>query len=173
MNREHGAPGVTPLTEAAETLADPKHVNDCAQIGELVARFDDAVNRRDATEFAALWVQDGVWEIGDPLPMRVAGAAGIVATWSRMIAGTSWLFRGSFAGVVEISGDTANGRWPCIETGTFKDGRGYDNRAIYEDHYRRTPDGWRFAHRRYLYLWLSSETLPGAPVPLGAELGAV
>jgi hypothetical protein len=87
-----------------------------------------------------------------------------------MIEGTKWLFRGTFAGVVSVDGDVATGRWPCIETGTFADGQGYDNRAIYEDIYARTERGWLFRHRRYLYLWLSSESLPGAPVPLAEEL---
>jgi ketosteroid isomerase-like protein len=146
------------------------HADDLLAITDLVARFDDAVNRRDATAFAALWADDAVWEIGEPMPMRVEGARHIVDTWTRMIGGTRWLFRGSFAGVVNVDGDVARGRWPCIETGTFADGKGYDNRALYEDRYIKRGGGWRFQHRRYLYLWLSNEPLPGAPVPLGAAL---
>jgi hypothetical protein len=64
-------------------------------------------------------------------------------------------------------------RWPCIETGAFADGKGYDNRALYEDHCVRSGGRWRFQHRRYLYLWLSSEPLPGAPVALGDELSSL
>ncbi len=146
-------------------------IDDHQQIFDLVARFDDAVNRRDPDEFANLWSGDAVWEIGDPHPMRVEGADRITTTWREMIGHTEWLFRGSFAGVVEIDGDRATGRWPCVETGTFKDGKGYDNRAIYEDIYVRSDGRWLLQHRRYLYLWLSSEKLPGAPVPLGPELG--
>jgi ketosteroid isomerase-like protein len=143
-------------------------LSDRAAITDLVARFDDAVNRRDVAEFSALWCDDAVWEIEAPMAMRTEGAAAIVATWQHMLGGTQWLFRGSFAGVLQVDGDTATGRWPCVETGTFANGKGYDNRAIYEDHYRREPDGWRFLHRRYVYLWLSSEPLPGAPVALAA-----
>ena len=139
-------------------------------IAHLVARFDDAVNRRDASEFAALWAPDAVWEIGDPMPMHTQGADAIVATWKGMLGGTRWLFRGSFMGVVTIHDDHASGRWPCIETGTFADGRDYDNRALYEDIYVRVEDRWLFRHRRYLYLWLSDERLPGGPVALGLEI---
>jgi SnoaL-like domain len=78
-----------------------------------------------------------------------------------MLQGTQWLFRGSFVGVVSIDGDSATGRWPCIETGTFADGIGYDNRAFYEDKYIRIDRHWYFKQRRYVYLWLSSEKLPG------------
>jgi ketosteroid isomerase-like protein len=135
-------------------------------IQDLVARFDDAVNRRDIDEFKTLWAEDGVWEIGDPMPLRVVGAGAIAETWSGMIAGTDWLFRGSFAGVVAFDGDKGTGRWPCIETGTFSDGRGYDNRAFYDDVYARIDGNWRFQRRHYTYLWLSNDKLPGAPVRL-------
>jgi ketosteroid isomerase-like protein len=142
--------------------------SDHAAITELVARFDDAVNRRDVGEFATLWADDAVWEIEEPMPMRTVGANEIVATWQQMLLGTKWLFRGSFIGVLEIDGDVATGRWPCVETGTFADGKGYDNRAIYEDIYVRRIGRWWFKERRYVYLWLSSEALPGAPIPLVA-----
>jgi ketosteroid isomerase-like protein len=137
---------------------------DQVAITQLVARFDDAVNRRDAQEFASLWDQDAVWEIGDPMPMRVSGAQAIVEKWRAMIDGTQWLFRGSFAGVITTDGDTATGRWPCIETGTFANAMGYDNRALYEDDYVRRGEQWLFKQRRYVYLWLSTEKLPGGSV---------
>jgi ketosteroid isomerase-like protein len=104
--------------------------DDRAAIEMLVAQFDDAVNRRDLDEFRGLWTRDAVWEIAAPRPMRVEGVDAIVHTWEHMIAGTRWLFRGSFAGIVSTHGSRGTGRWPCIETGTFADGQGYDNRAI-------------------------------------------
>lgn len=146
--------------------------NDRDEIFDLVARFDDAVNRRDPDEFSALWAEDAVWEIGDPMRMRAEGRGTIIGAWKDMVAGTVWLFRGSFAGVVTIEGENeARGRWPCVETGTFAGtqsagSRGYDNRAIYDDLYVRRDGRWLFQHRRYVYLWLSSDTLPGAPVPI-------
>ncbi len=146
-------------------MPDDRHA-----ISDLVARFDDAVNRRDVDEFSRLWANDAVWEIGDPMPMRVEGVDAIVETWQRMVASTVWLFRGSFAGVVTVEDGRARGRWPCVETGTFVQRgpdapTGYDNRAIYDDLYVRRDGAWLFQHRRYVYLWLSSDTLPGAPVP--------
>jgi ketosteroid isomerase-like protein len=138
--------------------------SDAAAITQLVARFDDAVNRRDVEEFSALWDKDAVWEIDEPMPMRVGGAAAIVDTWQHMLGGTKWLFRGSFAGVISIDGSTATGRWPCIETGTFSDGKGYDNRAYYDDAYVCRDGRWLFAKRRYVYLWLSSEKTGGQAI---------
>ena len=151
-------------------------LSDGAAIMDLVSRFDDAVNRKDVAEFAGLWAEDATWEIGEPMPMQARGRDTIVKTWQGMVAGTEWLFRGSFMGVIDVTGDTASGRWPCVETGTFKatdtaPAKGYDNRALYEDRYVKHEGIWRFQHRRYLYLWLSSEKLPGSAVPLGEEIG--
>jgi ketosteroid isomerase-like protein len=148
---------------------------DFIAISILVARFDDAVNRRDVDEFRGLWASDAIWEIGDPRPLRVEGRETIVQTWTQLLANAEWLFRGSFAGVVAIDGDKATGRWPCVETGTFRatsstPSTGYDNRAIYEDQYVKREGRWYFAHRKYVYLWLSYEKLPGGPVKLTGEL---
>lgn len=151
-------------------MSDDESISDRDAIAQLVARFDDAVNRRDPKEFRRLWATDAIWEIGDPMPAHFKGADEITRSWVAAVDGTEWLFRGSFAGVVEISGNTATGRWPCIETGTFRGGKGYDNRALYEDRYIKIDGQWFFAHRRYLYLWLSQEQLPGGPVKLGSEL---
>ena len=153
----------------------PDVLSDRAAIIDLVARFDDAVNRRDANEFGKLWCEDAVWEIGDPMPMRAQGRDTIVKTWTGMLAGTEWLFRGSFMGVLYVMCDSATGRWPCVETGTFKatdkaPANGYDNRALYEYRYTKKDGIWRFQHRQYIYLWLSSEKLPGSAVALVEDI---
>ena len=163
---------------AAQVAPAPRsdaNLTDRWAIFDLVARYDDAVNRRDVPEFRSLWTDDAVWEIGDPKPRRVEGAEEIIATWQMMLGKLAWLFRGTFAGVATIDGDRATGRWPCIKTGTFakeKDGDeiGYDNRAVFEDIYVRNDGRWYFQTRRSLYLWLSNEKLPGSAVKLGEEL---
>jgi ketosteroid isomerase-like protein len=141
-----------------------ENFNDKNDIQQLVARFDDAVNRRDVAEFSSLWANDATWEIGEPRAMRVSNAATIIDTWTHMLDGTQWLFRGSFEGVLTVAGDIATGRWPCIETGVFANGEGYNNCAYYDDEYVRSRGVWLFAKRRYVYLWLSSGKLPGGPI---------
>ena len=64
-----------PPARAANTMTDMWAIHD------LVARFDDAVNRRDRDEMRKLWAEDSVWSIGDPRPMSVRGADRIVETW--------------------------------------------------------------------------------------------
>ncbi|MDX2065616.1 MAG: nuclear transport factor 2 family protein [Fimbriimonadaceae bacterium] len=136
-------------------------MTDYEEIAILVAKFDEAVNRRRIELFDTLWSEDASWEIRNPMPMRVETCAKIIETWQQMLGGTKWLFRGSFLGTVTINGDTASGRWPCVETGEFADGTPYDNRAYYEDTYVRTDAGWRFRSRSYHYLWLSRSPLVG------------
>jgi hypothetical protein len=107
--------------------------------------------------------------------MHVEGRAAVIETWQRMLGATVWLFRGSFTGVVAVDGDRATGRWPCVETGVFaatpaQPERHYDNRSLYEDLYVRSGGRWLIQRRRYLYLWLSFEKLPGRQVPLGEEI---
>ena len=141
-------------------MVDTGASDDFHAIMALVAKFDDAVNRRDHEEFCALWTETAVWEIGPPRTMRIEGADKIRATWAKMIEQTVWLFRGSFLGSVNFDGDKAQGRWPCIEAGSFREEGKYDNYAIYHDRYVRTPSGWQFATRRYEYLRLTTDILP-------------
>ena len=138
------------------------HSEDCHAISQLVAKFDDAVNRKSLEEFCSLWTDDAMWQIGAPREMCVQGIDTIRETWKGMLESTVWLFRGSFAGVVEIDGDTATGRWPCIETGSFKEEGKYDNYALYSDSYRRVSGrGWLIASRNYHYLRLTTDIIPG------------
>jgi ketosteroid isomerase-like protein len=144
--RQNPLDTMTASLPAAPPAREPDKQSDGAAIMDLVARFDDAVNRKDTDEFAMLWAEDAIWEICEPMAMHAQGRDTIVETWTKMIAGTEWLFRGSFIGVLDVTGDTATGRWPCIETGTFKatdtaPAWGYDNRALYED---RTSSGTAF-----------------------------
>lgn len=165
-----------PKTLPAPPLRASNTTTDMEGIWDLVARFDDAVNRRDKEEFAKLWAADAIWDIGEPRPLHVEGADKIVSTWSTMLFSSEWMFRGSFTGIITLNGDQATGRWPCIETGTLLDAnkapQGYDNRAVYEDDYVKKEGIWLFQRRRYLYLWLSTDQIPGNPVKLGPELPA-
>ena len=162
--------------QTAPLRRKPDSLPDQLAIFDLVARFDDAVNRRDREEFRSLWADDATWEIGTPRPMQTQGADRITETWYTMTGQFDWLFRGSFAGVVTLDGAKGTGRWPCVETGAYIKGNGsnpqpgYDNRAVYEDEYIKRDGHWLFHKRRYLYLWLSSQALPGQAVPLGQEL---
>ena len=47
------------------------------------------------------------------------------------------------------------------ELGRRADGGSQSNYALYHDRYVRTPEGWRFAERRYEFVLLSEEEVAG------------
>ena len=146
--------------DAATEARPAPAVSDRDAIARLAATFDDAVNRRSVEGFCALWAQDAEWTIGPPREMRAVGIEDIRRTWTAMLEQTVWLFRGSYAGVIDVDGDVARGRWPCTEVGSFKAEGKYENFAMYEDEYRRTDGGWVFARRSYAYLRLTTDIVP-------------
>jgi uncharacterized protein (TIGR02246 family) len=139
-----------------------------AEIRDLAARFSDAVNRGDVDAFGALFVDDGVWEIGEPFPRRAAGRGNVVAMLRSLSAPWDFFFQMTHSGVIDVNPDrqTATARWQVQEIARSPDGsQSYDNVAIYYDRLARTDDGsWRFAERRYDYVWVSSADLGGRSV---------
>jgi len=64
---------------------------------------------------------------------------------------------------VELEGDTAVGRAYISEFGHMRDGRSQLHYSLYHDRYERTPDGWKFAERRYEIRYLDTTPLAGSP----------
>jgi len=80
-----------------------------------------------------------------------------------------FFFQMTHTGVIDVAPDrqTATARWEIQEIARTPDGsQSYDNVAMYYDRLVRTHDGsWRFAERRYHYIWLSSADLVGRSIP--------
>lgn len=124
--------------------------DDDLAIRDLVARYADAVCRRDAEAWAATWAEDGVWQL--PGAPRVQGRDAIVALWRNAMAGLPFVAQLVHQGVLDIDGDRATGRWYLTETLKTADGSGRHDIGVYEDRYVRTADGWRFSERHYTIL---------------------
>jgi len=144
-------------------------------IFDLMARFDDAIIRRDAEAFRSLWIEDGVWEIGqfnphgskDIAPLRAQGIDQILAAQRQFGALNAFFFRTTLRGVIDLAGDQATARTPTTEYARRHDGHGYNNVALYDDELVRRDGTWLFAARRYYYLWIDSQSpIPGSAVPL-------
>ena len=140
-----------------------------AEIRDLAARFSDAVNRRDFGAFGDLFADDGVWEIAEPFPSRAAGRQNVATMLRNLWAPWDFFFQMTHTGVIDVAPDlqTATARWEMREVARTPDGsQSYDNLAMYYDRLVRTHDGsWRFAERRYHYIWLSSADLVGRSIP--------
>jgi ketosteroid isomerase-like protein len=131
-------------------------------IRELIARFADAVTRKDPEAFGTLWSEKGEWIIGEPMSLSVAGLDSIQATFSRIVC--KWEFFAQFANsvLIEVKGKHAKARSTCEEYGiNSRSKETYHNVALYFDEFILTPEGWRFRKREYRYLWLDDRPLSG------------
>jgi uncharacterized protein (TIGR02246 family) len=125
-------------------------VADELAIRELVARYADAVVRRDEDAWAATWTKDGEWHVlGEPARGREA----VVELWNKLMAGLPFVVQLAHGGMIQLDGDRATGRWYITEHGKTPDGTGMFTLGVYHDDYERSAEGWRFARRRFDFLY--------------------
>ena len=55
----------------------------------LIERYADAVNRRDAEDWAGLWTEDGVWDV---FGHAITGRDAVVAAWQGAMGAFSLVF---------------------------------------------------------------------------------
>lgn len=134
-------------------------------IRRLVASYCHAIAERDDEAWSATWAEDAEWAV---LGARVRGRAPILAHYRKLVGAVRWVVQVAHDGIVDVSGDTATGRWLVLEFLQWQDGRGAQNVGRYRDSYVRGPDGiWRFAARRFHATYLGPPDLSGAPPPPG------
>ncbi len=120
-------------------------VADELAIRALVARYADAVCRRDPAAWAATWAQDCRWDLGGG---RVtSGRSETLNLYLTAVAKYDWVGQVVTTGLVEVDGDRATGWWYLIEFNQRAQGDGTLHLGHYDDEYVRTQDGWRFASR--------------------------
>jgi len=70
----------------------------------LMGRYADAVNRRDADAWVATWAADGVWNLlGNP----VSGRDNILALWQQMMGSFEFALMLPSSCLFKVDGDTA------------------------------------------------------------------
>ena len=126
-------------------------MDDRYELHDLVARYADAVCRRDEPAFAATWSDNAVWQI--PGAPETHGRDQIVALWKGVMARFSFVIQRMNNGTVTIDGDRGTGRWYLSEHIRAEDGNGMINIGVYQDRYTRTASGWQFAERRFSMLY--------------------
>ena len=148
-------------------MSDPKAIADRVEIEVLRGEFTDAGMMRDYDRFASLFTEDAVWRI-PAVDVEFAGREEIRAGIERLEEGLwSYLVQTTHPGSIQLAGDTATGRAYVLSFGHLRDGHSHLNYSVYDDRYRRTPDGWKFAERVDEVLYLDTTPLTGAP-PHGA-----
>ncbi len=124
-------------------------IEDQLALRALHDSYADAVFRRDADAWGALWADDAVWNLGQG---DVAGKAAIVPTWVGAMGLFSQVAFFGQVGALEIDRDAATGRVYTQEVLTEQDGTLRRIVGRYEDAYVRRDGRWLFAARRYSIL---------------------
>jgi len=142
-------------------------LDDHYQVHDLVARYSDAVTRRDEAVFAATWALDARWQLPG-MPMT-QGRDSIVALWNSVMARFPFVLQRMNNGTVTIDGDTGAGRWYLSEHITAEDGSLMINIGVYQDRYLRADAGWVFSERHFSMLFherrASAESVTTFPYP--------
>jgi hypothetical protein len=139
-------------------------VDDIVAIEQLRGNFADRAIRQEYDRFAALFTDDGVWAIPG-MGVSFQGRTDIRAGIERMRSMWEFFVQTVHPGAVEAGSGPgeATGRCYVSELGRFLDGTSQLNYACYEDRYLRLPEGWRFASRRYRFLYVDTSQLIGKP----------
>jgi uncharacterized protein (TIGR02246 family) len=137
-------------------MSDPEREDERA-IRRLVARYCHAIAERDDDAWAATWAEDGEWLV---LGSAVRGRAQILAHYRKLVGSVRWVVQFAHDGIVDVDGDTAEGRWQILELMQRGNGAGGQNVARYRDRYVRSTDGeWRFARRELHVTYLGKPDL--------------
>ncbi|HJN92747.1 MAG TPA: nuclear transport factor 2 family protein [Dehalococcoidia bacterium] len=143
-----------------------RRVADELEIRELVARYADAVCRRDTEAWGATWAADGAWAI---LGQTTAGRAAVVALWERLMGGMAQVVQIPHEGILQFDGDAAKGCWYITEYGQLADGTAMLTLGLYHDEYVQEDGAWRFGRRAFHALYSGAPTLADAFHSLPAE----
>lgn len=129
---------------------------DTVAIHELMARYNIEGDRGNITGLAAVFTEDGVLEFGGQ------ASTGQAAIRERLSGGRAprnpaltVVCHHLTTSSVEVDGDNARGRtYFAVLTDI-----GPDHHGVYVDRFRRTPEGWRIAHREVRIDWQSPDSL--------------
>jgi ketosteroid isomerase-like protein len=124
-------------------------VEDQLALRTLHDAYADAVFRRDAQAWGALWAEDAVWNLGQG---DVTGKDKIVPMWIGAMGMFSQVAFFCQPGALEVDGDAASGRVYTQEVLTEQDGTLRRIVGCYEDTYVRRDGRWLFSSRRYTIL---------------------
>ena len=144
-------------------MGDP--VADELAVRRLVDTYCDAVNRRNAEDWAKVWTEDAEWHLfGRP----VEGRDAVVETWKGAMGLFPFVVQLIHAVVVTLDGDRARARVYLSELAHTQKEEKLLTVGVYHDDCVREADGaWRFRRRRFDVLYQGTPDLEGrtAPVP--------
>jgi hypothetical protein len=127
-----------------------QHLEDIKEIETLIALYAHYANvgegSGDPEKFAALFTDDAVWDLRQPLTGRKA-----IADRLRVIEKLKYIgFHFALNPRVEVEGDTAHGEWDLLFSVIIPGTTQPTNICgFYAADMVRTPEGWRFKRFKY------------------------
>lgn len=140
------------MTSIEERL---KALEDEHKIRALTASFAEICMSGNAHGFEALWIEDGIWMLGEPLHIESRGRYSIVKLFLKLASGKRFFCQKLHSGIITISGDTATARWILSENAANHDGSLYQSTAIYDDRLVFNDGRWLFQARYCKFLDIS------------------
>ncbi len=120
-------------------------------IRELLERYCDAVNQRDAAAWGATWAENADWELPH-LEVNISGRDAIVDAWKEAMEMFPFVNMMAQAGSIEVDGDRAVMRSYTAEVAVLQDGKEIRPRGEYQDICVKQNGEWLFAQRRFSVL---------------------
>lgn len=125
------------------------------QIRALADSFADICISGNAQGFDALWTEDGIWTLAEPLNIESRGRDSIAKLFLKLATGKRFFCQKLHSGIVTISGDTATAHWILSENAVNHDGSSYQSTAIYDDRLVFDDGRWLFQARYCKFLDIS------------------
>jgi len=123
------------------------------EIRDLVARYSDAVNRRDAGAWGETWAVDARWRLGGRI---THGRDAIVRRWTETMERVPFVLQLPSFGVIDLDAPGPRGRWYIQEIVQRPSGSSITF-GVYADHYVHEEGRWRFARRRFDALYRGAD----------------
>lgn len=146
-------------------------MNQKQEITEIVLLSAHALNTMDTELFKKHWADEAVWEISAPMNFKMKGKKEEIAAAFEMGMKKMWTsyFQLTHGTVVEmVSNNKAKAKTYITEQGAKADGTGQYLVGMYDDELELTQSGWKFASRKFLYLYHEPKTITGQSATIGS-----
>lgn len=118
-------------------------------IRELLERYCDGVNQRDAEIWGSTWAEGSVWELPHLEMEGIRGRANIVAAWTEAMKLFPFVNMLAQPAYINIEGDKATMRSYTTEVAVMQDGTEIRPIGEYYDECVREAGEWKFSMRKF------------------------
>ena len=138
-------------------------VEDETRLRALMARYIDAVNRRDGEAWIRAWAEDATWGL---MGQEVQGRDNILALWQQMMSGFEFAVMMPSSSLFEVEGDSGSGHWYLQEFTRDLEGNAAMVLSRYRDTYSRVDGKWLYQSRHYDVMYFGPSDLSAGFNPL-------